>query len=236
MHNRLFFLFTVLFAQSVNCQSLIIDSSDYLAGIKKATTQYHLSRGIQSAIYNGPKHVGYLSDIKGSAYFPTSEWQKGAVYYDGLLYDNETLKFDLVTNDLVIKSPAGFGIELFRPRVKYFSLGGHQFIHLQQSEHLPLPSGYYDQLVVGKMNILARRTERINEAIVGVDLERSFVMTRNFYLLLDGKYYSIRKADDILSHTGEKRKAIKKMLRKNRLKFNRDMEQSIIMIADYYNR
>jgi hypothetical protein len=67
-------------------------------------------------------------------------------------------------------------------------------------------------------------------------VESSFVMTKNFYLQVDGKYYPIKKADDILGFTGEKRKEIKKMLRKNRLKFNRDMEQSVIAIADYFNR
>jgi len=200
-----------------------------------ARREYDLSRNQQAAIYNGIQHVGYGSSLKGSAYFLTPEWSTGSVLYDGMLYKNIPLRYDLVAGDLVVQSPNGFGINLYSPRVKYFTIEGHRFINIS-SQDADLSPGFYDVLIQGPMTILVKRHKKVVENIVGLEAEHEILQDDNFYLLIDGRIHSIRNEDDMLKYTGEKRKEIKKSIKRNHIHFKKEMESAVKLIAGTYNQ
>ena len=197
--------------------------------------QYDLSMNQQAALYNGIQHVGYGRFIIGTAYFLTQEWLTGSILYDGMMYKNIPIHYDLVAGDVIVQSPNGFGISLFSPRVKYFSLGGHQFLNINDPA-VALSPGFYEVLLQGTMTILVKRHKRINEFITGLEQQREFVQEDVFYLMIDGRIHSIRNVDDILQFTGNRKKEMKRLLRKNHIRFKREMEPAIKLIAGTYNQ
>src|SRR5687768_8921595 len=118
------------------CQVPDRDTAMYQAALDHATNQYHQKRGKHSAIYNGLKHIGYSPVIIGSPYFASDDYVKGSVHYDGLFYEHVFLRFDMVTNELIVRNPNGFGVILFSPRVKLFTMAGHHFIYFDEHSKL----------------------------------------------------------------------------------------------------
>src|SRR5688572_26629431 len=59
-------------------------------------------------LFNGKQHLGYPSNYFGIPYFKTPDWLPGSVVYSEVLYDDLLLKYDLVSNQLVVKYPNGY--------------------------------------------------------------------------------------------------------------------------------
>jgi len=230
-----FFLFIALISVEWAQAQIVFPDTTFNDNYSAVRRQYDISRNQQAALYNGIQHVGYGGGYIGTAYFLSPDWMTGSVLYDGMLYKNIPLHYDLVAGDLIVQSPNGFGISLFSPKVKYFVLGGHQFLNINDPA-LSLTPGFYDVLLQGPMTILIKRHKRINEFIIGLEQQREFVQEDAFYLLMDGHIHSIRNEDDILQQTGSMKKEIKKILRKKHIHFKREMEPAIKLIAGTFNQ
>jgi hypothetical protein len=50
------------------------------------------------------------------------------------------------------------------------------------------------------------------------------------------RYYAIKNQKDMLHLLGEKKKEIQKYLKKNKVKFKKDPENTLIKIAEQYNQ
>ncbi|MFL5773303.1 MAG: hypothetical protein ACJ75F_09105, partial [Flavisolibacter sp.] len=196
---------------------------------------YDSARNQQAAIYNGVQHMGYGNLEKGTAYFLTPDWSNGNVIYDGMFYRNIPLHYDILADELIVESPNGFGIILFSPRVEYFTIEGHRFINVADPQ-VTLSPGFYDVLLQGAMTILVRRHKRINETITGTESEREYIEADDYYLMMDGRFHSIRNEEDIMQYTGNMKKEIKKILKKNHVHFKKEMEQAIKLVAGTYNQ
>ena len=57
-----------------------------------------------------------------------------------------------------------------------------------------LKTGFYQQLSMGKVTILAFVSKMIEENIENLRVERNFVPVNFYYALKDGNYYPINKA------------------------------------------
>jgi hypothetical protein len=236
MHRLLIVLFFFCFCQISFCQVKEADSADYKMAVTRAERIYQQARGLQLALYNGPNHNGYPASIKGLAYFISENWQKGNVFYDGMLYENVSLKFDLVTNEVIVLHPNGFQVILYTPKVQYFTLADQRFIYLVQSNSQPLVTGFYHELAKGPMTILVKRQERIIESVNGLIIEKSFETNNQYYIVKEGRPLLIKSLEDILQYTGNKRKIIRKELRNNSLNFRKNKEAAVTLIAVTYNQ
>ena len=213
---------------------LVRDSGVYLPS-EKAIEEYLNMKGANLPVYNGIEHLGYLRMIEGSAYYKTSYWEKGSVFYDGILYKDVYLKFDMITDEVIIRQPTNLlAIILFSPRVNYFYFLDNFFIYIPDTGHLSIPVGFYEQLTKGKISLLAKRKEIIEEKIT-TELTRRFVRRDEFYILKENNYYVIKNEKDVLNLLGEKKKRIKQYLKNNKVKFHRNREKALVKIAEQYN-
>jgi len=203
---------------------------------EKAIEEYLEAKGQNLSIYNGIQHTGYLPDIKGSAYYKSEAWQKGSVFYDGILYKDVLLKYDMVKDELIVQHPGSFlGIVLFSPRVHHFSFLNSVFIYKDKSA-APIPEGFYEQLVHGEISLLVRRKEIIEEKIIFTELNREFLRQDQYYAQKGGNYYAIKNEKALLNLLGEKKQEIQKFLKKNKIKFKRNPEFTLLKIAEQFNQ
>jgi hypothetical protein len=234
MRTGLLLFIALILIQWAQAQIVLPDTTfnkNYIA----ARRLYDSARNQQAAIYNGVQHMGYGNLEKGTAYFLTPDWSNGNVIYDGMFYRNIPLHYDILADELIVESPNGFGIILFSPRVKYFTIEGHRFINVADPQ-VTLSPGFYDVLLQGAMTILVRRHKRINETITGTESEREYIEADDYYLMMDGRFHSIRNEEDIMQYTGNMKKEIKKILKKNHVHFKKEMEQAIKLVAGTYNQ
>lgn len=224
---------------NLNAQQYAADSTFAKAGTDYAKQLYFAQRGEELAIYKGVHHVGYPASIEGHAYFQSPDWQKGSVLYDGILYENIIMKYDLYKDQLLV-TPQEQGrmfIGLFSPRVAKFSFSGYNFIRIDISDEKTSPApGFYLHLASGKLSVLAKRTKIISERIEGRTFLQKFDETVKYYLLKNGIYYYIKNKKDIQAVIKDEKRDVQQFLSKNKLSYRKNREQTLIAIAEFYNQ
>src|SRR5215468_10405569 len=112
------FLAFFLCPETGKSQSSENDSSVYTTSVLSAIKVYHQFLAPESGLYNGSEYTGYpFTFTEGYAYF-LPEPVSGSVFYDGVLYENASLLFDLVSEHIVIRSPdQRYQIQLINERI-----------------------------------------------------------------------------------------------------------------------
>jgi len=196
---------------------------------------YFTSVGETSGLYNGRVFYWYPL-MKGHAFYPSDAWQKGSVLYDGTWYHHLTMMYDIYKDEIVLKHPNSIPIRLFTERIQEFLLENEHFARLHPDKENVLKNAFYQVLAEGKIAVFASRLKRIEENIVDNTLERSFVNGDQFYVLKDGKYYLVNSQKQLLSLLKDKRQSISQHLRKQKLKYKKEKERTIVEIAKFYNQ
>lgn len=222
---------TPIWAQDSATQSLIP------AAAENAVAAYNASVDHQARLYNGIEHYGYYIRIKGFAYFNEPVVQKGSIEYDGLVYNNISMWYDLVKDQVIILHFNNFTrVGLVSEKVKEFTVLNHHFIRLQfdSTSQTPLTTGFYDELYKGSSTVLAKRVKVINE-IVKDEIEREFMQHNLYCIQKDSTYYIVKNYKGLLSVFKYRAKEIKQYLRKNKIRYRKEPENALVKAAAYYD-
>lgn len=205
--------------------------------VENAVAVYYSSVDHQSRLYNGIEHIGYSPRIKGHAYFQAVELRKGTIVYDGLVYTDVPMWYDMVKEQVIIQHFNKFTrIGLVSQKVTSFTLLDHQFIRLEIDSTLGLPiyTGFYDLLYKGPSTVLVRRIKTIYE-VVKDEVEREFTQQNYYFIQKDSAYYSVKSFKGLLTIFKDRSKEIKQYLRKNKIRYKKDKENTIVKAAAYYD-
>jgi hypothetical protein len=203
--------------------------------IVKAGNIYNPFIEKQSRLYNGVEHLGYAYKIKGHAYFLQNELSIGAIVYDELEFANVPMLYDLKNGQVVIQYLDGFSkIGLISSKVKSFTLLNHHFVRLDSIPGTPITGGFYDELYTGNTKVLVKRRKFIEE-IVKDEIEREFIALNPVFIQKEDSYYAIKTYKALLTVLKDKAPQVKQYLRKNRIKFRKDPENTILKAAEYYD-
>lgn len=225
-----FFLIQSLHAQIINDSLLPPNPVTYIKNI------YNSKLNNELPIFNGKQHYAYSSLIEGYAYYPDNEWKTGTVVYDGIAYNNILLKYDIVKDEVVITSPEGsIYIALFSPRIQEFTFSEFKFINIEKGNEYLLPQGFYRVLLKGQATVLSKVTKSIKEEIVNNELNRRFEQETKYYIVKEGKCRYIRNKEALLSSLQEKRKAVQDYISHNKLKYRKQIEETIVAATRFYN-
>lgn len=237
MLKRLLFVCLAFQGHAAVAQDTSTNNSFTAAALHNAVTSYHHYIDKQSRLYNGIEYVGYSPKIEGIPYFLENTWQRGSIVYDGIAYDTVQMMYDIVKDRIVILHFNNFfRLGLFSEKVKSFSLLNHHFVRVEQDSlsNSPLETGFYDQLYTGRTSMLVRRTKFIEET-VKEQLERKFIELDHYYLYKDGKYHTIRTRKGLLALLKDHAREVKQHLKKKKLKFRKDKENTILQAAIHYD-
>jgi len=228
-----------LLVQSSFAQQYYNDSAIVSGAAEYAKLYYKQKRGKEAAIYNGVLHHGYPSFIEGIAYFLADNWEQGRIIYDNILYEDISMKYDLLTDQVVIvsKEKGSVPLSLYSPRVKEFSFAGLKFIHSNEvSGMASLQEGIYQELVKGRASAYCRSEKIIWERISGDKLLRSFEEKKRYYIIKDNRSYLITKKKDLLNALKDQKKIVQDVLKSKRMKFRKNIKEIIIAVTESYNK
>ena len=225
-------------------QTALNDSSYLQASITQTVSNFYKSIGQQSRLYDGHEYLPYDLHIKGNALFPydAQGWEPGEVTYDGILYKNVPMMYDVYKDALVVLLYNKFTMyTLLKSRVHDFSFPNHHFVRLDADSisngKSGIISGYYDQLYGGKIEVLARRSKSIQNSSNSSVLapETFFVPTNDYYLRKGNIYYKIGSKSSILNVLKDKKSELQQYLKTNKIKYNANPEDAMAKIAAYYD-
>lgn len=235
------FLFVTFIIFKGNAQQFASpDSLAQKTAAQNLETYFNKSIKQQSKLFNGAFYEFYLPRITGSAYFKESqEFTKGSVVYDGFLYEDVPLLYDLY-RDLVISVfyEGNFKFNLISEKVAEFKIDNHHFVYLNKeldSSKSVGKTGFYDLLYNGKIKIYSKRTKLLQE-VNDTKYARQFFVSKNFYYLeKDKTLYSFSKLGSFLSLFKKEKSEMRKYLKKNEIRFKDNPERAMVLLADYYD-
>src|SRR5262249_13257005 len=117
-------VFTVFPASGSLAQQILPDST--AAAMAKAQTleSYHTYMGVQAPLYNGKAYQGHLP-LRGTPYFLEDSLQYGTIVYDGVLYKDIPMFYDLIYGQLIVLNSWGGMLAPVPERISGFTITGH---------------------------------------------------------------------------------------------------------------
>ncbi|MGV3588825.1 MAG: hypothetical protein ACO1OF_17600 [Adhaeribacter sp.] len=200
---------------------------------------FNQSAGSQKRLYNGSVYEEYkYSFLNGHPFFKSSESGNGTVFYDGILYTNVPLRYDLLKDKLVLEHyDESSQLSLIREKIAYFTLHNHTFVYLTPDSlvNTPLTAGFYDQLQQGQVSLLAKRNTRVEQKTVPGGVERRLQPKVRYFLKQNQQYYAVKSQSALLKILKEKKKELQLYVKQNNLRYGNNLEDGLVKIIAYYN-
>src|SRR5688500_435147 len=145
--------------QATFAQDSVPDSAFTKAAYDNAVKNYHKYTDKQARLYNGFLHIGYSHKIEGNAYYPDQNWNKGTVIYDGIVFPDVSMMYDVYKDELVILHFHRLMLTLHNEKIKEFNWGNSRFIRYvrDSTQKNSLTTGFYQELYGGKITLFAKR-------------------------------------------------------------------------------
>ncbi|MFT3947516.1 MAG: hypothetical protein QM763_11160 [Agriterribacter sp.] len=223
------------FSQEQNPDSALV------AQQQKNTIQlYYNSLDIQSGLYNGSEYLVYVQLLKdGHPYLDTATLTDGAVFYDGMLYKNVPMLYDIVKDELVVQHyNKVFHIQLIQSKVDEFNILGRLFLHLgkDSTKQGNVKNGFYEVLYDGQIKLYAKRIKTIQEFIPDMQVERRVFSNNRYFIYKDSIFHEVYNQSSVIKVLKDKKFDYKQALRKQHIKFRRQRETAMkLMLHQYEN-
>jgi len=197
---------------------------------------YYTRQELADPLFNGRIHRGFSPAIENTGFLDSNGWQKGNIVYQHKLFRDRPLRFDAITQTLVIRSDNGFPIAIRSEQIDSFTMGSHFFVRQDQDLQGSLPGGFYEILNEGKAVIYCQRKKIYYEAIQGRELYRAYLPAYKYYILLNGTFTPVQSRGKLIALLGGNASLYKRKLREKNLTWKSNMEQSIKTIVATYNQ
>ena len=230
-------LHLVCLSVPINAQSFVTDTVVNEGLSREAINIYRNKLGGYNNLYNGIEYIGSYPGTTGHPYFEWDTLQHGFLKYNGVIYPDIGLKYDLVSNQLVLTGKQNLSISLLTKNVSFFSINGHFFINSIQdsiTERLP-ETGFYEVLYSGPTTILAIRKKKV-ERSSRVEDPFIFKQYNTYYIKKDGAYKPVEDERDLLFLLGEHKNELRTYLRQNKMTFKKEREKSLVKVVTYYDQ
>jgi len=187
-------------------------------------------------LYNGTEYLRQGHGVKGFPFFQSADKLMGDVFYDGTLYRDVPMQYDLEEDNLVISDYSGnVFIRLVKEKVRYFIMDGHRFVLLPAAEGLSQP-GFYEELYAGKIHAYVKRQKKMALSVNASDNDAAYLPVAGYFIEKQGIFYGISSERSALSVLNDKKELLKKYIRSNKLNFKKHPEIFIARLSDYYTQ
>jgi hypothetical protein len=207
--------------------------------LNNAIQQYHSYLTPEPGLYKGSQYVVFPFPFKeGHPYFDQDHMQTGSVLYNGILYKNVPLIYDLVRGLLVTFDVSKtFKISFINQQVDSFTIQNHLFVHLKDSLNPALPRhGFYEVLYNGRTTLLKKEKKSIREDLSFSTINRYVDANPTaYYLKKDSTWYTIYNRKGLFRAFRDKSQELKKFLRSNKIRFKDDKDNTLIKSAAWYD-
>ena len=237
MPKRLSYILLVfLFSQKLAAQPA--SDSSINNRISDIVEMYYQSLGDQSPLYNGSEYLEYSYTLQeGHPFFASPVWTKGTLFFDGMMFREVPMLYDIIKDQLVIPDFQQLNkINLPEEKIERFVLSGHTFVRLEPDSLGVIKTGFYELLHDGRTGLFARRQKKILEKAFDLRINNVVISQNTYYIRKGGKYHVVKNKADVLHVLKDKKKEIQQKLKTDGLKFKERPEQAMLIAVEYYDQ
>lgn len=185
-----------------------------------------------AAIYNGAEYVGYGQQINGHPYFGSDSLQAGDLVYEGILYKNIPLFYDLVEDAVLIQSFSGSHlIKLNNAKVAAFTSSGAQFVKTPV-EATGIPGGGFLQVLhQGSFSVYARKKKVLVSKNNGDRPVMVFQQFNSYHVVLAENGHPISNWGDFIDLFPDQAEALKSFSSSQQLRYKKNPETMLVQLA-----
>lgn len=203
------------------------------AAIQHATTAYLQYIGSQAPLYSGPLYRDQRASINnGSPFFKTAQPLAGTIHYNGILYENIPLLFDVLGKKVLTPMPGSpeTWIEIDLNKTSFFSIAENRFVRIPQS------TDFLEVLHEGeKSSVYRMYRKEVKEDLSGQFTERNITESKTVYVLKDGVLHKITNRNALLKVYTDKRKELGNFLQQEKPDMKKDLAPAAILAAKFYD-
>jgi hypothetical protein len=166
-------------------------------------------------INNGTIHLNpYKPYDRSHRYHVSENYFPGSVFYDGQLYPNENLRYDIFKDVLVVKVSGqnnSTGINLIPEKTKYFTLNNKIFANLTYAQKTPeFVKGFYEEYSADTPVTLYTKYHKDRIEVLTIEgLQYKYEFTSDYIFRYKGNFYKIKNADSFSDVFPANEKSIK---------------------------
>lgn len=203
------------------CQDSAADSVWYSTTAATSDACYRRAAGASQLFYNGAQYSSYIPKTKGHPYFITDSLTSSSILYNGILYPDVKMKFDLVQSKPVLYNfDNGF---LFCPgpeKIKYFIIGGHYFENMSflALEENTAPPVFFENIFSGSnVSIYLQWEKNLFQPVKAEDTMPFYKEYKTWYILKAGVLYEVNGKRSVLKILGDRKQELKNFMAVNHI-------------------
>lgn len=216
-------------------QPAVPDSIAHAAALENAVSTYRDYLGNAASFYAGTRYTDYHLQLKsGHPFFKGLGAYKGEIMFEGILYPNLLLKYDmLIDRVILIDSARLLSTSLNADKIDYFTMDGHRFVKFFKTKSNELPAtDFYEVLQEGKgFTLIKKDDRRITEDSEHKRDVRSVV---SYYLKKGDVYHPFNNQRQVLAILDDKKAEVRNYIKKKDLAFKENADDTLRSILSYY--
>jgi hypothetical protein len=220
------------------CQGLKQDTSFLANAINQAKALHSKATSGEGALFNGVEYkaLNLHSYDDGQPYFLSDDWIDGSISYDGAVYHDIPIQYDLFNDKVIIDHPIShFSLELISEKIKSFELQGHTIVRLTpDSTKSSIKPGFYELLYNGKIKAYAKHKKDKQERLDAGQIKFAFNEKTHYYIYKDNIYHQVRSKSSVLKVFYARKTMLRKYIKKNRIDFRKNTASAIAQSAKFY--
>ena len=193
--------------------------------------------GGSANLYNGTEYTASYPFTTGSPFWDTSGFKSGIISYEGVVYKDIPISYDLVSNEVLIKGYQQLTIKLDASKINFFLINGHLFVRLNGEANTRnlLPADIYELSYNGNIKLYVKRKKQAERSFNPADPDR-IVAYNAYFVQKDSLYHQVSSKNALLKLFRDKSDAIRTFWKENNLNFRTDPEKTIIQTITYYTK
>ncbi|PWU01474.1 MAG: hypothetical protein C5B52_07360 [Bacteroidetes bacterium] len=231
------FVFLMSLALNSSAQLNYQDTSFRNSAVDSLVSFFNKSINENVHLYNGMAPLGYNYQVKGHPFFLSDKLEPGSIFYDGTLYNDKQVSYNIFLDEVItLHFNNVFRFALVKEKLQSFSFLGHDFVRLvpDSINSAVLTTGFYDRLYEGKkVSLYAKRVKKIEEHVSTGDLESYFIEQYHYYFKINDKFYPVNSRKSVIKLFPGDKKEIQDALKKKKIKYRKDPEGAMKIIAAY---
>lgn len=202
------------------------DPSETHTSVKSLFQYAESVYGPNDLLVNGVAYKPDHIQAESHPYFLSEEWQRGMVISNGRAFKEVDLKYNIVSDELVLRAAIKTGAISFivlNPKlVDAFEIGGHFFVNLPKQHQIESPAPFLELVYEGRQLFLimhkklfsAHYTERTPSGIFSKEKKTSYIFDNQ-------QLYKVNNRRSLLKYFKSIKPALRKYMRKNRIRYHK---------------
>ena len=191
-----------------------------------------------AVLFSGSRQQPLTQYLLNHQYLIDENYVSGRLSYNGVVYPDVLLRWDLYRDELLILSPAFYSIVLNYENIDFAELHGYRIFYLYPNGFPGCPpAGNYILLHSGNHLLI----EKLIKSLVwdtksSKRAEYYCILSTTFYLQKDGVYYKIRNRRTLLQSLDTHRKELRRFIRANDLRYRHDAEKTVLEVVKEHEK